>query len=76
MKFVLEVSVINTINVVVEAENAQDVYDLIEQDSKKGRKFMEVIYNKEMEEYDVERDYNVYHPRYEYSDDEVDFKIS
>lgn len=76
MKLILEVSITNTVEIVVEADSPQDIYDLLNEDSAQALAFRKVIEEREADYYEEEeRDYNVYYPRYEYSDDDVDFKI-
>ena len=76
MKLILEVSITNTVEVIVEANSPQDIYDLLNEDSAQALAFRKVIEEREADYYEEEeRDYNVYYPRYEYSDDDVDFKI-
>lgn len=76
MKLILEVSITNTVEVVVEANSPQDIYDLLNEDSAQALAFRKVIEEREADYYEEEeRDYNVYYPRYEYTDDDVDFKI-
>lgn len=76
MKLILEVSITNTVEIVVEADSPQDIYDLLNEDSAQALAFRKVIEEREADYHEEEeRDYNVYYPRYEYSDDDVDFKI-
>lgn len=76
MKLILEVSITNTVEVVVEANSPQDIYDLLNEDSAQALAFRKVIEEREADYYEEEeRDYNVYYPRYEYTDNDVDFKI-
>ena len=76
MKLILEVSITNTVEIVVEADSPQDIYDLLNEDSAQALALRKVIEEREADYYEEEeRDYNVYYPRYEYTDDDVDFKI-